>query len=69
LLYNNNKNVIADDIIKNLISFLLKFILDLIKNETKIKKYNIKFTLSLREKKKFINKAINDRTIVPKKYI
>jgi hypothetical protein len=69
LLYNNNKNVIADDIIKNLISFLLKFILDLIRNETKIKKYNIKFTLSLREKKKFINKAINDRTIVPKKYI
>jgi hypothetical protein len=57
-----------DDIIKNFISFLLKVTFDLIKNKKKIKIYNIEFTMELRGKKKFINNAINDKIIVPKKY-
>jgi hypothetical protein len=57
-----------DDIIKNFISFLLKVTFDLIKNKKKIKIYNIEFTTKLRGKKKFINNAINDKIIVPKKY-
>jgi hypothetical protein len=57
-----------DDIIKNFTSFLLKVTFDLIKNKKKIKTYNIEFTTELSGEKKFINKAINDKIIVPIKY-